>query len=323
MATVHALQNSFLSTKIFSPFANNRIGEFESVDDVLKKANLNFEFKKMPAGGMINNQFVARPGRFYVHRSDDPSIVIGNDVSTRFQPVQPRELIGTFVEICKQGQYELDAVGYVDDGARFWATAKTNVELRVMGQDKLSLYLFMSTANDGSLSTIVKPLTFRMACNNKLSAAIATPGYKGWQLKIPHSTQVPWDRIAAQLQELPSHIETFQANATRLAQRSIDREEMLRYFISIYGNTTNSEDALRERIHALCSAYFNAPGSELRSAQDTAWGLVNAVTYFEDHVNGSLKRQKWNAEKRFSESMLDQGETRKQDAWRAALALIA
>ena len=58
--------------------------------------------------------------------------------------------------------------------------------------------------------------------------------------------------------------------------------------------------------------YRNQPGSD-----DSAWGLVNAVTYYRDHVVG--EREPGN---RFYNSQFSYGATAKAVAYKSAMALI-
>jgi hypothetical protein len=44
------------------------------------------------------------------------------------------------------------------------------------------------------------------------------------------------------------------------------------------------EEKAPRTVKKLLEAYEHAPGSQLPTAKDTTWGLVNAVTYFADHA---------------------------------------
>jgi hypothetical protein len=69
-------------------------------------------------------------------------------------------------------------------------------------------------------------------------------------------------------------------------------------------------------IKKLLQAYETAPGQQLTSARNTAWGLTNGLTFFTDHTrrahnNGTRINSAW-----FGDSAL-----LKQKAWKQALEL--
>ena len=75
--------------------------------------------------------------------------------------------------------------------------------------------------------------------------------------------------------------------------------------------TSTSQLANLIRIHE------HAPGQDLSSARNTAWGALNAVTYLVDHERGRTESS------RLHSALFDSGRQIKAGAWTQALALVA
>jgi hypothetical protein len=61
----------------------------------------------------------------------------------------------------------------------------------------------------------------------------------------------------------------------------------------------------------------SAPGQDLQSAKDTLWGVVNAVSYYVDHVRAG------SAGERLSSAWFGAGSALKEKAWAKANTLIS
>ena len=62
----------------------------------------------------------------------------------------------------------------------------------------------------------------------------------------------------------------------------------------------------------LMSAYRQAPGQDLPTAQETLWGAVSAVTYYVDHIRPS-------SGDRLDSAWFGVGAALKEKAWQQAL----
>jgi hypothetical protein len=78
-------------------------------------------------------------------------------------------------------------------------------------------------------------------------------------------------------------------------------QEAVRFFMELTGDEDEDPQFAIDNSYILkkiLQAYEHAPGQKLASADGTAWGLVNAVTYFTDHTrkaanNGTRVNSAW------------------------------
>ena len=154
-------------------------------------------------------------------------------------------------------------------------------------------------------------------CNNTLQFALDR-GSEGGIVKIPHNQDFnAWD-IQAEL-GLDASWMTFRNNVTALADHKVTKREAIEFFLTVVG-VTQEEMATSGKqlfnVKKLLSIYESGPGAQLPSAKDTAWGLVNAVTYMADHG----RRAKDNGA-RFDSASFGSGANMKRNALRAAIEM--
>ena len=73
----------------------------------------------------------------------------------------------------------------------------------------------------------------------------------------------------------------------------------------------------KRNIDQLIRLFKQGPGANMKTASGTAWGLVNAVTHFEDFSHGK------NDMKRLQSSAFGSGKRNKLASVNTALALVA
>ena len=100
----------------------------------------------------------------------------------------------------------------------------------------------------------------------------------------------------------------------------MSKEEAARYFLDVfYGEEAESVDvqAKRPMIELVTKIYLDGVGQRARTAQGTAWGLLNAVTRFADHERKAASR-----DTRLQSAWFGAGARLKRDALTQALALV-
>ena len=83
-----------------------------------------------------------------------------------------------------------------------------------------------------------------------------------------------------------AHWDEFKTQTKALAARPVAPEEALRFFSVLLDQPLDADNQiiLTRPVQQLHELYQGAGmGSELASSQNTAWGLVNAVTEYVDH----------------------------------------
>lgn len=242
-------------------------------------------------------------------------------VSKRYKVVQPFDVLEFYRDLTEYAGFELETAGVLKGGRKFWALARTGQSTAFKGNDLVNGYLLLATSCDGSLSTVATPTTVRVVCNNTL--AIAVDGAVG-SIKVPHSTEFNAQSVKQQLGISVSQWGEFMYRMKTLSERKVTSGEALGYFLRVICDADHDLDdrskLSQHRAFARVQELYagQGRGSQLESAQNTAWGLLNAVTEFVDH-----QKRARSPDHRLDSAWFGQGAALKQKALNSALALVA
>ena len=262
------------------------------------------------------------PDRRILSRSDTHEALAC--VSDKYKVVQPGEVLEFYRDLVDTAGFKLNTAGVLRSGRKYWALAELGEETRLFGQDKIEGYLLLATACDGTLATRAMFTSVRVVCANTLGFAVdegkGTIGTNR-HIRVPHSATFKPEIVKAQLGLAGGSWMTFIEKCGRLAERKVDRQEALTWLVKVFGDASKPVEEQhngRARVMRDVLALYEGGGmgSELRSAKDTAWGLVNAVTEYADH----------HARCRTPDARLDRawfgdGAVLKAKAWDAAMEL--
>lgn len=259
-------------------------------------------------------------GRKALVRSDTQACL--SIMSDRYKVVQPGEILEFYRELVDGSMFSIETAGSLKGGQKIWALARGNMDLRVMGQDLIKPYLLLATACDGTMSTVGDFTTVRVVCNNTLTMAVGSNGGKA-SIRVPHSRTFDADEMKAELGLVEERFTTLGDDIDVLAGRKVTDEEAIQYFIAQYAKTDDEDKVTNEKhlknvTAKLMRLYRQGPGAELASAKGTAWGLVNAVTHYEDFDSKARSN-----ENRFNSAQFGVAANRKTAAFNNALTLAA
>lgn len=262
----------------------------------------------------------AFPEQKVLYRSDTKTPL--SVVSSRYQVVQPAEIIEFYRDLTTVGGFELETAGVLKEGRKFWALAKTGQSVCLKGRDKVNGYLLLATACDGTLATTAQFTSVRVVCNNTLAIAL---GDGAGAIKVPHRSQFDPQAVKRQLGIAISSWDGFMARMKALTECKVKDDAVEAFFRRVLTYPVNpaadgSTSAVNVRamkvVHELYAG--RGKGADMASAAGTAWGLLNSVTEFVDH-----HRRARSADHRLDASWFGQGATLKQKAWDEALKLVS
>lgn len=232
------------------------------------------------------------PGWKALYR-DDTNAPLGI-VGQNYKVVQPAEVLEFFSDLTKAGGFNMNTAGVLYGGTKFWALADIGKEANIMGEDPINGFLLLATSCDGTLATTAMFTSIRVVCNNTLGFAVdeGEAGRARNYLKVPHSMTFDPDMVKAELGLAEKSFDTFIDKANVLARRRVKDKEALEWLLRVFGEVQDGEEITPEMLDIpraknikTCLQLFkgNGIGSNLRSADGTAWGLVNSVTEWADH----------------------------------------
>jgi len=288
-----------------------------------KEAGMDWQIEETPVRFMADaignlGAIHSFPEQKVLYRSDTKTPL--SVVSQRYQVVQPREVLEFYRDLSAISGFELETAGVLKGGKKFWALAKTGQSTAVKGNDTVNGYLLLATSCDGTLATTATPTTIRVVCHNTL--AIALNG-ASQAIRVPHSTRFDPQAVKQQLGIAVSQWDGFMYRMRTLAERKVKTHEAMNYFLRVLCDASSASDStglVNERALKKVQSLYDGQGrgSELDSARNTAWGLLNAVTEYVDH-----ERRSRSIEHRMDSAWFGQGATLKQRALDTALALAA
>lgn len=300
-----------------------RLSQGAPIDQWRVEAGLNWDAKRAQILFTEDNiEEVANPilmqGESTILYRSDTKAQLGI-VSPSYKIVQPGEVLEFFRDVVARGDMAIETAGSLDGGKKVWALAKTNQDFRIMGQDKVEGYLLLATSFDGTLSTRAQFTSVRVVCNNTLQMSLKDAGGKG--VSIPHSSEFKADGVKIDLGILDGGFKLFEEQANVLANRRLTSKESMTYIMQVLTGevdpeklSTRAANTVRG-VHALYMG--KGMGASLRSAENTAWGALNAITEYVDHESGR------NVNNRFRSAQFGKGAETKAKALDQALKLVA
>lgn len=239
-------------------------------------------------------------------------------VSNRYKVVQPHDVLEFYRDLTQAGGFTLETAGVLKEGRKLWALAKTGQETQLRGGDQVGAYLLLATSCDGTLCTTAQFTSVRVVCNNTLQLAV---GNSSGAVKVPHSTTFDPKQVKDVLGLGLSSWDRFVEDMRHLAARPVHKFEAMNFLVNVLGDpelplAEQPNQKGLQNVYALYSG--KGMGADLPSAQNTAWGLVNAVTQFVDH-----ERRAKSQDHRIDSAWFGQGASLKAKAWQEAMKLAA
>ncbi|WP_312261273.1 DUF932 domain-containing protein [Candidatus Igneacidithiobacillus taiwanensis] len=298
----------------------NRLPEKQPLEVWLQAAGMDWEICSTDVLYQVGN------GRdFGVHPYPEAKVLYRSDslaplsvVSPRYQIVQPREILEFYRDLVSVGGFTLETAGVLKGGKKLWALARTGEELLLRGGDRVKGYLLLATSCDGTLATTAQFTSVRVVCNNTLQLAT---GERAGAIKVPHSTTFDPDAVKAALGVGATSWQHFAEQAQALSQRKVNRLDVTKFVINVLGdrNAPMAEQPNEKGLKTVIELFAGkGMGSQMASADGSAWGLVNAVTEYVDH-----HRRAKSQDTRLDSAWFGQGASLKEKAWREALKLVA
>lgn len=294
------------------------------LDTWIVEAGFNWEIKKSPVQFVVKGNepnLQSFPNRWVLSRSDTNAPL--SVVSSNYRITQPKAVAEFFREVVTTGGFKMETMGMLKGGAVYWALAKADDSFDLGGGDNVLPYLLVATSADGTLANCASFTTIRVVCWNTLSASVGGRGTMGkgesQGLRIPHSTDFRPEVVKQQLGLIAPAWDQFKKDATSLTKVTVSREEAMDYFLKVlYPNKAEFDlKVKRPALDNIVSIYESGVGQSTKTAQGTAWGLVNAITRFYDHERPG------EADNRLASAWFGAGDTTKRRAWEQALKLAA
>ena len=226
----------------------------------------------------------------------------------RLKSIENEKVFRFFKAFAEAGDAKIETVGNLENERIVWALARLNEDFTLEEADKVKGYLLLASRNETRDSIQIQFMTMRMVCNNMLQTAINTRTTFGNIFLTASKFDPALDKKAKETIALGrTAISAFASEAKRLANKKVDGQIANRYMFDVFQPEISRdlpsigqkeiEQHAEEKTRVAIEAIEKAPGQAMETAQMTAWGLLNAVTYTVDHHLGKNQdfrlRQAW------------------------------
>jgi len=291
-----------------------------SIETWIKAAGLDWQILRQPVCYHFLDEIRTIPDRHVLIRSDNGAPL--SFVSDSYCIVQPREVIEFYRDLVAGSAFSLETAGALDEGRKVWGLARSNFSSEIIQNDRIDAFLLLASSCDKSLATTVAFTSIRVVCQNTLGFAMnqikGKPAEKCF--KVAHDKHFNWAEAKSKLKLIDHSWGSFIEKVRLLAAENVKQSEVDKFFETLF-LTGNKDDKPSHKsiieIQNLRSAYINGLGQQFPSTKDTAWGLVNAVTYYVDH-----QRKSKNQSERLDSAWFGNGALLKDKAWDTAIEMF-
>lgn len=262
-----------------------RVDRDIDVDELLEAAGLNWEVNllplqaRLPDGGTLDVD-----DRFALVRSTDHRVLTVTGKS--WKPLQNKQTLDFMRDYVEAGGATLETAGSLRNGKIVWGLARLNHSFEVTKGDRVNGYLLITSPHEVGRAITVRTTTVRVVCANTMALANAQSDLN---YKQNHLTEFDIEAAKAKVAEAHEHLAIAERRAKTLQALKISVEDAVRKAIipAIMPEAAKIENLMEpanqpKKLQEIIHSINNAPGADRK----TAWGALNGVTYWADHVAG-------------------------------------
>lgn len=226
-------------------------------------------------------------GKFFPYQSDFKKAVYRTDngklldtCGKNWKPYQNKELIETFHRFCENTNLQIDHLGSLEGGRVIFAKAELPIEIDVAKVgDIVRGRILLFNYHKVGFGLNIRVQFERLICTNGMTLPV-----KAGNKVINHVSAFDSSKVERILESAFDSAKNFEQNADLLAKTQISYQQAVLLLINEFGNPKlpiNQQPSIVESCLRLFSG--RAQGSDMLSAYNTMWGLLNAVTEFFNH----------------------------------------
>lgn len=294
--------------------------EFRSADEVLSRAGLDWKVgvypMKLERGGkeepVHNHRAIVR---------EDSGIVLGVQ-SRHWTPIQNADAFRPIDDLVRTGEARYTGGGCIDGGTRVWVRVALKRRGEVVPGDVVRANLIFVNGHDGGCGYRGVEQFERLVCKNGLTSAESLRMFSR-----RHSPSVTSQAVVVEVRSaMERSLATFDhalASYRALVKKRMT-EEAAQAFVRSLFPTPKPEAKIAQRnldarVDAILRSALTSPGHDLPGVAGTAWGLLNGLTHYVDHVRGAEGRDESQSVK---QNVLGDGAKLKTNALQRLLATV-
>jgi phage/plasmid-like protein (TIGR03299 family) len=270
-------------------------------EDLLQEAGLNWNVVKRPLlRQMTDGSTPQSPGDYEIYRDDDETKI--GVVKSHYQPFHNRDAFAFGDPLVADGLARWTDAGLQGNGYRVFMVMQLTNSFTVLGEDQVTLYLFLRTSHDGSTAVSGYVTPIRFFCTNQVNLITKTAENS---FTFKHTTNLA--KRIAQAHESFATTVAYRERFTSLVERLVATPVHAATASSLIGSVIPEN---RSRRGSVIADILTTYDSSLTVApyHGTAYGLLNALTEYMDH--GKPQRS---GNARFQSIMFSEGAKARRD----------
>jgi phage/plasmid-like protein (TIGR03299 family) len=254
---------------------------------ILKHIQTDYRVEKRPlyVGGMGHAQTLV-PNASAQVRSDTGK-VLSLVSQNRYNLVQPLDYAQAALTSLKEVGLQIDRGWNLGGGRVVMFGAQLPEEYNmVVGNDDITVnYLYIGGGYNKKLASFGFVSGERLLCLNQLVASLARANRGGRLFSVPHQSVFSGKVLAAAMGLFGKELAVQSKVFNTLAGYKVTKDNVDQYFARVLGLEDKKLSTIAEnKLTALRLAFESGPGANSPTANGTAYGLLNAVTHFVDHL---------------------------------------
>jgi phage/plasmid-like protein (TIGR03299 family) len=249
--------------------------------EFLEAAGLNWKLEKRPLfyTNSEGKSTRAKGQNALIRETDDAFFGTCGDT---WNPLQNADVVQFMDHYVRAGGAVMETFGALRDGKIVWALARLNHSFDVRG-DQINGYLLITSPHVVGKAITVRTTTVRVVCNNTMQAAM---GEGTMHYSQSHRGEFNVESAREAVAEAHESLAAAERRWKTLDQIKLNLEDAEKVLRPIFGEPTERTDLVKE----ILNAAQNAPGA----VEGTAWGILNGVTFWADHINGRAAGSRMN-----------------------------
>jgi phage/plasmid-like protein (TIGR03299 family) len=256
-----------------------------TAEEAIQAAGLDYRVVKRPLQAVIRGRSHVPVYTHFATIRTDTNDVLGV-VGARYVPVQNREAFTFFDSLVGGDEAIYETAGALNRGEKVWILARLPGNIKLLGKDVIQKFLLLYNSHDGSSMIRAKLTPIRVVCNNTLSVALAGSEQ---EVRIKH-TPSALDKLeeAHKLLGLSNSLyDLLETIFKRMALTRITDKQLLDYVNALIPDNQESESNTRTENQREMILRLHESLDDAKVIRGTAFGALNAVSEYTDHVTGT------------------------------------
>ena len=271
----------------------HHVANAPTVDKMIELAEIDWEVEKRPLMAPTSRNeddvwedYSSPVERFFslTRKSDDRHLDV---VGAHYTPVQNREAFEFFTEFVEKGGATMETAGSLSGGRYVWGLANLNAGFKLKGNDQVDGYLLVAKPHQQGKAFLMKTTAVRVVCKNTLAMALQGGGAEFRMVHRSEFDEAMMEKAKETMGIARDTMSDFGVAARKLKALKMTRDDAVRILQPVYQPQMPIEELLEDvdtnasaRMKQLLDINERAPGAD----PTTAWGVLNAVTYYADHI---------------------------------------